>query len=539
MEPTTSSDPTTDPEAPPGLDVASEAKVRRRRRRRSEPRRRRLWPWIAGLLFLGMVGSAAAAWLFLQQSDRTAGELLRYAEKRLYGHSRLESLLQGPLRSLRLRVERPVPPGLPSLGKGVRPKALGAPGSTGPGTGGGQTYVVASEAALRAAMEQARAGDTIEVAPGVVRVTGTLHSRSEGAPGRPITLRASWPGAAVVELATTEGLKIAHAGWIIENLVLVGRCARDHDCEHAVHVVGDARGIVIRDNVIRDFNAAIKVNGEGGRFPDQGILEHNHLINGHSRETTRPVTLVDIVAASGWRVSDNVLADFVKRDGNGISYGVFMKGGGSQGRIERNLVVCTPRDISEGSGQPGGGARVGISMGGGGTGAGFCREGRCIAEHTEGVVANNVVAHCNDTGIDVNGSNRILVAHNTLVNAGGILIRNAPASATVRANLMEGAIRTRGDAWLDATDNVRGSLESLLRDRDALDLSPAGTLAEVETAPGIRDDFCGRPRGARSLPGALAAAPPCGGESLPGLLPDLPAGASRPLPAQGERAPPG
>ena len=33
-----------------------------------------------------------------------------------------------------------------------------------------------------------------------------------------------------------------------------------------------------------------------------------------------------------------------------------------------------------------------------------------------GLAANNVVAHCNDAGIDVNRSSQIALAHNTLIN---------------------------------------------------------------------------------------------------------------------------
>ena len=66
---------------------------------------------------------------------------------------------------------------------------------------------------------------------------------------------------------------------------------------------------------------------------------------------------------------------------------VQMHGQALPAQVERDVDTVarrgsTPLVVAEQT--PGGGARVGISMGGGGTGAGFCREGRCIAEHTEG-----------------------------------------------------------------------------------------------------------------------------------------------------------
>jgi parallel beta-helix repeat protein len=265
-------------------------------------------------------------------------------------------------------------------------------------------------------------------------------------------------------------------------------------------VVGGALGTVIRHNRLQDFNAAIKVNGENGRFPDNGRLLHNHIANQAPRLTDRPVTPVDIVAASGWVVSDNVVAHFAKDGGNRISYGIFMKGGGRQGRIERNLVVCTPANPS----QPG--VRVGISLGGGGSGAAVCREQPCLVEHHGGVVANNVVAHCNDAGIDVNRSTGSEIRHNTLINTAGIQLRDDPSSARVRANLFDGRLRVRSPAVAEAADNLDGDTRRWWADADRLDLAWKQRPEPVTTAD-ESTDFCGRARGPLSLPGALDGAP--------------------------------
>jgi hypothetical protein len=257
---------------------------------------------------------------------------------------------------------------------------------------------------------------------------------------------------------------------------------------------------VIRDNRLEDFNAAIKVNGENGRFPDDGRLQHNELVNRAPRLTERPVSPVDIVAASGWIVSDNRVAHFVKNGSNRVSYGIFMKGGGQGGRIERNLVVCTPTDIS----QPG--QRVGISLGGGTTGESACRTRPCLVEHAGGVVANNIVAHCNDAGLDVNRSTGAELRHNTLINTAGILLRDDPSSARVRANLFDGRLRVRPPATAEAAHNLDGDSRAWWADPDALDLAWRAKPEPVPTADEATD-FCGRPRGPVSLPGALAGDP--------------------------------
>ncbi len=215
---------------------------------------------------------------------------------------------------------------------------------------------------LARALGAVLSGQVIEVDPGEYLIDRRLVTGHAGTARRPIVLRAARPGTVVFRVKSVEAIVVTQPYWLFENLTLRGECARHGDCEHAFHVVGKARGTVLRNNRIEDFNAHIKVNGEGGSFPDDGLLQFSTLMNGSARLTDRPVTPVDIVAASGWRVVDNLVGGFTKAGGDRISYGLFMKGAGSGGRIDRNLVICSTSDVS----QPG--VRVGISLGDGGTG---------------------------------------------------------------------------------------------------------------------------------------------------------------------------
>src|SRR3546814_10210085 len=72
-----------------------------------------------------------------------------------------------------------------------------------------------------------------------------------------------------------EGFRVLAPFWIFENLVIEGTCETDHRCEHAFHIVGDAVGTVIQNNWVTDFNAAVKVNGKDGRYPDAGIIRRD------------------------------------------------------------------------------------------------------------------------------------------------------------------------------------------------------------------------------------------------------------------------
>ena len=446
-------------------------------------------------------------------SDRPAMELVRYAERRLEGHPRLEAVLHPVLAMVRARLEREPPATLQDLGKGQRPLGLTALQFDAAGQPLAAAALVAAirppvadrvmatTAEIASAMSEALPGQVLEIAPGAYTIKQALTTGKAGFPGRPITLRALRPGTVTLLVDTVQAMVVTQPYWVFENLDWRGVCRHDDDCEHAFHVVGRAVGTVVLNNHLSDFNAHIKVNGENGFWPDHGMVQFSTLLNTRPRRTQKPVTPFDLVAANGWQVLDNRVQNFVKLASDSPSYGLFMKGAGSGGRIERNLIVCTPSGIS----QPG--LRVGLSLGNGGSSKGVCREGRCDAEHFGGAIVNNVVAHCNDVGIDVSKSVDTLVLHNTLINTLGVLVRNPPANAFVARNLMEGKIRALASTTLDSVGNVEASsLKDLLQDSDALDLrwrEPPASMAPHEKAP---LDFCGRRRPAATPPGATLAA---------------------------------
>lgn len=475
---------------------------------------RRIAAWLAlGLL----VAACGAAWLAYRQLDRMPGELLRYAEHRLYGHTKLESVMLPLIQLARSHVERTPPTELPTLGKGAQAHALppqryadGRPLETVLKTipreaplPTGTSIQVASLEELQRAMREARPGAVIELQPGRYMMRRSMSTPVPGRTDAPITVRAATPGSVQIHSTALEGFVINQPYWVFENLTIQGVCGNDGDCEHAFHVVGAARGTVIRNNRVLNFNAQIKINGAGGQFPDDGLLQFNTLDNSRPRKTHLPVTPFDLVAASRWVVADNLIANFHKAQGNGVSYGVFMKGGGSQGRIERNLVLCSRQDISAPGDKPGTGSRVGISLGGGGTGKGLCRTPECPSEHLQGAVLDNIVAHCSDAGIDVNGSEQSIIAHNTLINTGWIDVRNSPASATIYGNWLEGRTRARNGGWLQDSENETRSLARWTSARDALDLRWTEAAPQIPTSRAVRTDFCGGVRGPTSPPGAI------------------------------------
>ena len=466
-------------------------------------RRHTRWAiWIAlCALLLAAGGAALLAFSPLgqnalqQANSRSPQELVRYLKRRLEGHNKLEALLLPLLNTAQRHFEREPPASpLPTLGKGQQTQALREPPQ-----GISQVLRVDSPQAIRQALLDAKAGTRIVVAPGLYPFALKMRLGHDGSFAAPIVLGAELPGTVWFQFGQVEGILVDRPHWVFENLDIRGVCERHDDCEHAFHVVGKGAFTTIRNNRITDFNAHIKVNGYNNDWPDHGQLAFNTLTNTRPRETLRSVVPFDLVGANHWRVQDNLVSSFAKRDGNMVSFGIFMKGASESGRIERNLVICSPSEIS----RPG--VRVGISFGGGGTDPPLCRDGTCQAyEHRLGLAANNIVAHCNDTGLDVNQSNQIVLAHNTLINTSGVATRGTLAQARLHGNLYEGVARAR-----DGSELTQGFNEPLHRDRtflnaDGLLLNWQHPPERVPSFKSLPDDFHRRPRAPASLPGALS-----------------------------------
>lgn len=462
--------------------------------------RRRLLSAVAGLLVLLLLGAVAAV-VAVEQIGASPRLLAPYIERRSSGHNPLiEGAGQRVAAALlwidrgRLEPRRDYPAwSLPPTAAAPMPA--------------GRELTITEAGPLQDALDRAQPGDVITLAPGRYRFGGrSLAVRRPGRADAPITVRAPQPGSVLLEFDLLEGFLVSAPHWVFENLTIVGVCRADDDCEHAFHVVGAAQHVQIRHNEIRDFNAHLKVNGADGAFPDHGRLIGNRLINTRPRRTGNPVTPFDLVAASDWRVEANLIADFVKDGGDFTSYGAFAKGGGAGNQFVRNVVLCEHRLRGVG------GRRVGLSFGGGGTGATVCRDRRCVVEHERGLMRDNLIASCSDDGIYINRSAQSEIVHNTLVDTAGIDIRFAESTARVEGNLVDGPIRVRDGAILRDSDNrdtpllasylglsgARGQFADAL----ALDLRWRG---EVPRRPHAepRPDLCSAPRPAAPAYGAF------------------------------------
>jgi parallel beta-helix repeat protein len=144
-------------------------------------------------------------------------------------------------------------------------------------------------------------------------------------------------------------------------------------------------------------------------------------------------------------IRDNVVRDFGGAESEQIAYGMFLKGNSRNGLIERNLVIC--------SANHGGGWRLGISLGGGGTGGPYCEQKDCSIEHHDGMIRNNIVLNCSGAGIYIKRAVNSHIYLNTLLLTEGIDVQLAPASAIIRNNYLDGTINARKGATIDRAGN--------------------------------------------------------------------------------------
>lgn len=457
---------------------------------------------LALLVACGVAGTIYA----IERVGVTPRALAPYIEHRSSGHNPVIVAAGRHTASLLRTLDRGADIGalpaasLRELRLGAQPEAAGSTGA--------DDVLVNDIAALRSAMARATPGTVITLAPGAYRLGGRpLETGRAGEEGAPIVVRAALPGSVEIAVGLAEAFRVGAPYWRFENLSINGVCKRDDDCEHAFHVIGGARGFAAVNNTIGGFNAHFKINGANGRFPDAGLIEANTLFNPRPRATRKPVTPIDLVAASDWTIRANIIRDFVKLHGNQVSYGAFAKGGGSGNVFERNLVWCE-RELVGRAGQ-----RVGLSLGGGGTGGKFCRDGRCVTEQEGSILRANLIVGCSDAGIYLNSASNSRVEDNTLIDTGGIDVRYATSSAKLDGNLVDGAIRGRNGSLLHEGDNRATALwQSFIGHHPvrALFAAPAegnftwddgAALRQEETRQ--RVDLCGGPRAGTGAYGAF------------------------------------
>ena len=362
-----------------------------------------------------------------------------------------------------------------------------------------ETVSVSDVPSLEAAFASARPGQTIVLSAGTYRLNGALRTGTDGAPDAPITVTAAQLGDAVILVDNVEGIVIEHADWVVQRVHVDGVCPGE-DCDAGVHIKFQAHRFVLRDSRVSNFTQHIK----GSRTPDDEAEDVQLLGNELYNDALRPngSSPIDIVGGLRWRIAHNYIHDY-GGDPNG-DYGIFVKGGGADAIIERNLVVCAWD-------QPAGGATVGISFGGGGTGDQFCPDQDCSCEHHRGVARNNIVAHCTDAGLHTKRACGSAFVHNTVYDTGlGLQIQIDGAGDPVRIDnnvfshrIVGGENRSEG---FNLVDQPADDFRDWYADPDGLDFAngpSAGQLVQCDRLDTAPADYCAAERAGRSPCGAV------------------------------------
>jgi len=312
----------------------------------------------------------------------------------------------------------------------------------------GDLIKVSSSFDLITALKTVKAGETIALLPGIYEISKSrINITNSGSKLAPIRLVSAKLGNVILKLKG-EGFVVNKPYWQFENLHLVGHCTNHSHCEHAFHVVGKGSNVLFKNNIFQDFNAAIKVNGFEGYYPDNGKVIGNTFYNTTTRKTSNPVTPIDLMHANNWLVSKNFIFDFIKDQGNKVSYGAFFKGGSANGEFSNNLIMCNANLQSNS-------IAIGLSLGGGGSPSKWHRNGNAY-EHSNGIIRNNIIMNCaNDVGIYLNKASESIIANNILYNTMGVDIRFKESTATIRNNVLSGRIKERSKgSIIRSVDNI-------------------------------------------------------------------------------------
>jgi len=457
---------------------------------------------IVRLLVLGAVLGLLGAGLFVNHAGKSPRQWAAYLDRRAEGHAEWMVAATHWLTDALMQLDRGEAVLFASL-----PAWAGASTSHETPPPQGRMRSVQTIEDLRQVLADAEPGDVITLMPGRYLFRGkNLEVARSGLADAPIVVRAAKLGEVTLLMDSQEGFLVSAPHWRFENLRLQGVCAQHADCDHAFHIVGRARGTVIRNVQIEDYNAHIKINGLNGAFPDGGHIEHVTLTNNSVRATALSVTPIDLVAASDWLIEGSLIADFAKGEGNQVSYGAFAKGGGRRNRFEGNLVVCEYhlKDLP--------GQRVGLSLGGGGTGEAFCRNG-CKNEQDQSILANNLIVACSDVGVYLNRAFDSKLLHNTILDTAGVEAVYPQSTTIARNNLLDGVFAVREGAFLLDEDNQVTALplsfiglhpvRELFQNLAEFDFRWQEQPARVEFVDEVPKDLCRHPRNRLTYVGAV------------------------------------
>jgi hypothetical protein len=352
---------------------------------------------------------------------------------------------------------------------------------------------VADATALRTALAKAQAGDAIVLEVGTYEMgERSPETISDGTAAKPISMRAAGDnGYAVLKLDGGIGFRVKNRFWKFEGIHFKGNPERSQatvfvdgpqGCDSVSFVdckISDSAGYGMK--TARDPRSAV----------DHVLIEFTEVFNTGG-------TALDVVGGDHWIVRRNYVHTFGTH--GGTNYGIFLKGGGTKGLIEGNLV--------DGERQTG---SIGISFGGGLTGKQFMPsvDGQSPAEHKHGVCRNNIVVNTSDVAYHSNNADSCAFYNNLALGCAGFQRQKSQGTDPLLINNAIGPLRGALDS---SAHNMEAGQAEWFQNPSEYDfrLTETGKSKLTQSAQSIDEnptDFFGNARDKDS---------PVGGPILPG-----------------------
>jgi parallel beta-helix repeat protein len=316
------------------------------------------------------------------------------------------------------------------------------------GSASAAEVIVSTEAQLRSAFQNATAGTTITLRNGTYNLTAPLSTRANGTATSPIIVRAQYSKQAiVVSNGAAQAFSVTHPYWRFQNMFVRVRGAGSYygfkmeTNGHSTRVTGNTI------ELLPGAEAGVKGAGSAnGPWPDNAQIGYNEIY------FTAPTTYsfaegIDAVAVSGWWIYNNVI-HHIYPGTSGVAYGAMTKGNSMGTVMENNLFYdCF----------------IPISLGGGGTGSQWMRNGDTTYEDRNGLIRNNVAMNSQDVALYLYKSNGARVYNNTFYNSytscgtgcSSIDVRLAGATGDIRNNIIDKPIQNREGGTHTSINNMQ------------------------------------------------------------------------------------
>jgi hypothetical protein len=251
---------------------------------------------------------------------------------------------------------------------------------------------------------------------------GSFSTGKGGEKDRPVEIRAAGEkGYAVLKVGGQVGFRVNGKHLVLRGLHIQGNPKSTQATVFMDGPAGCSDVLMVDCKISGSSQHGMKAARTREKAADNITIENTELFD-------TAASGFDLVSGDNWTLRRCYAHDFGK--GGGVTYGIFLKGGGKNGIIEGCLVDGRKQKIT-----------VGISFGGGLTGEKWLPlvDGKVGAEHTDGVARNNVVINTGDVAYHSNNGSKCSFVNNLAFGCSGFQRQASyPPDPVVVNNLISG-----------------------------------------------------------------------------------------------------